>query len=133
MERQKCGVWVEMNKKINGFDKIGKLSDDVDTINKYFSYLRKKRRGDLNILLDKLEIDKFKSIDEKIIQELIRENLLVKDHLCTECHRCYDEMEDYYRNLPFIHLSYDTDSFFVTLFCSGCREKIMRKLFRRDI
>lgn len=118
-----------MNKKINGFNEIGKFSDNINTINKYFSYLRKKRRGDLNILLDKPEIDKFGSIDEKVIQELVRENLLVKDYLCTGCHRVYDEIEDYYRNLPFIFLGMDTDSIFIAeIFCSGCRVEMGKRI-----
>lgn len=115
------------------FEEYREFNKSIDLIGKYFSYLRKKKRGNLHLILDKSEIDKFKNIDKEMINKLIHKHLLKHDYLCSICHRCYDVIETYYEQLPLIFNFSDTDSTIIEIVCSECREEAIEKLLKKEL
>lgn len=96
----------------------------LSCIAKYFHYLRKVKRGELQNLPKHYKPFTYRVLMNK----LIRENLLVKDYLCTECHQIFEDFEDYYNYLPIIFICKDD----IELVCDNekCREAFLERLMR---
>jgi len=115
------------------FNEIRKFNVAINTLNKYFSYLRKKKRGNLSFYFDRFEIKRYENTNIKNIQKLVTDTLK-GNYKCFECGFTYTKIDDYFEKLPFIFLGMDTDSVFITeIFCNSCREEMMKKLFKKEM
>ncbi|KKL99178.1 hypothetical protein LCGC14_1817000 [marine sediment metagenome] len=95
----------------------------LNFIGSYFHCLRKtNRKEDLDVTEYHKEF-----ANMPYMNKLIKKYLLKKEWLCTECHLCYIDLEDYYNHLPLILVDKDNN---IELICNDetCRESAIKRI-----